>query len=140
MASVFAKIIAGELPGHFVWRDARAVAFLSIAPLRPGHTLVVPVQEVDHWLDCEAPLLSHLTAVAKTVGEAVQRAFGSARVGLIIAGLEVPHTHLHVVPLDEMPDLDFANANTNAKPEELAAAAQKIRAVLQAAGHKEAGA
>jgi len=99
MSSLFTKIIQGELPGHFVWRDERCVAFLSIAPLRPGHTLVVPVQEVDHWLDVEPALNAHLFAVAQKVGQAIQSAFEPVKVGLMIAGLEVHHVHLHLVPI-----------------------------------------
>ena len=130
MASVFTMIIEGDLPGRFVYRDERAVAFLSIAPLKPGHTLVVPVEEIDHWLDVPADLMAHLTDVAQRIGRAVDRAFQPARVGLMIAGLEVPHVHLHVVPMDTVNDLDFANADNDASAESLDEAAERIRDAL----------
>jgi len=138
MATVFTRIIDGELPGRFVWRDDRCVAFLSINPLNPGHTLVVPRQEVDHWLDLDDALAAHLTAVARRIGEAQMQAFSPKRVGLMIAGLEVPHVHLHVVPVNGLHDLDFARAEKAPDPKGLDAAAEKIRAALKAAGHSEA--
>ena len=131
MASVFTRIIDGELPGHFVWRDDRCVAFLSINPLRHGHTLVVPIVEVDHWLDLEPDLAAHLMVVAQRVGVAQQEVFEPLRVGLMVAGLEVPHVHLHVVPIWGVADLDFANAEANPDPAALAAAAEAIRGALQ---------
>ncbi len=137
MASLFTKIIRGDLPGRFVWRDARAVAFLTIAPLQPGHTLVVPVEEIDHWLDVPPDLMQHLTAVAQKVGQAVQRSFRPTKVGLMVAGLEVPHVHLHVVPIKSLSDLDFARADANAAPDALDSAAERLRAALREAGHPE---
>lgn len=137
MPSLFTKIIRGELPGRFVWRDERAVAFLTISPLRPGHTLVVPIEEIDHWLDAPPDLVQHLTAVAQKVGQALQRSFRPEKVGLIIAGLEVRHVHLHVVPIKSLGDLDFGKADANAAPEALDAAAEKLRAALREAGHRE---
>jgi histidine triad (HIT) family protein len=128
--TLFTRIINGELPGRFVWRDDQCVAFLSIAPLRPGHTLVVPIAEVDEWTDLEPSLASHLMTVAQTIAKAQKRAFSPLRVGLIIAGLEVPHCHLHVVPIGREADLNFANADANASPESLDAAAEKLRAEL----------
>jgi histidine triad (HIT) family protein len=130
MASVFTRIIDGELPGHFVWRDDRCVAFLSINPLRHGHTLVVPIVEVDHWLDLEPDLAAHLMVVAQRIGVAQQEAFDPLRVGLIVAGLEVPHVHLHVVPIWGVADLDFANAEASPDPAALARAADAIRVAL----------
>ena len=90
MPTLFTRIIRGELPGRFVWRDAQCVAFLTIAPLRPGHTLVVPIREVDHWLELAPAEAAHLTAVAQKIGRAIQSAFAPVKVGLMIAGLEVP--------------------------------------------------
>jgi histidine triad (HIT) family protein len=130
MSSVFTKIIAGELPGHFVYRDDRCVAFLSINPLQHGHTLVVPIAEVDHWLDLDPDLAAHLTVVAQRIGQAQQAAFSPLRVGLMIAGLEVPHVHLHVVPISTVRDLDFANAKMNPDPASLVDAAASITAAL----------
>jgi histidine triad (HIT) family protein len=134
MATIFSRIIAGELPGRFVWRDDRAVAFMSIAPLQPGHTLVVPVAEVDHWIDLDPDLLGHLTTVSHTIGRAIQAAFSPVKVGMMLAGLEVPHVHIHLVPIRGVHDLDFANADSNARPEDIEAAAQRIRDALRAQG------
>ncbi|MCS6798539.1 MAG: HIT family protein [Myxococcota bacterium] len=137
MATLFTRIIRGELPGRFVWKDDRAVVFLTIAPLRPGHVLVVPRAEVDHWLDADPDLLAHLIRVAQTVGKAIQRAYRPTRVGLAIVGLEVPHLHIHVSPIDSASDLDFRRANHGARPEELDEAAAKLRAALREMGCPE---
>ena len=137
MASIFTKIINGELPGRFVWRDDRAVAFLTIQPLKPGHTLVVPIEEVDHWLDLDPELARHLLDVSQQVGKAIDRAFEPEKVGLIIAGLEVSHVHLHVTPIHALQDLNFANADPNPDPAKMDAAAEKIRGALRELGCTE---
>ncbi len=134
MTTIFSRIIAGELPGHFVYRDELAVAFLTIGPITTGHTLVVPVEEVDHWLDLDDDTTAHLTVVAKKVGRAQVAAFGADRVALIIAGLEVPHTHLHVLPIHSESDIDFKKARTDVPPEELAAVAEQLRSAIEALG------
>lgn len=134
MASVFTRIIEGEIPATFVWKDDRCVAFMSINPLRDGHTLVVPRDEVDHWLDCPADLRDHLMEVAVKLGRAIQRAFSPEKVGLMIAGLEVPHLHIHLVPIDTVRDMDFANAASSVDREELEDAAGSIRYVLRRQG------
>ena len=130
MPTIFTRIIDGEIPGTFVWRDDRSVAFMSINPLRRGHVLVVPIEEIDHWLDCPGDLRDHLFAVAQRVGRVLQDVFEPERVGLMIAGLEVPHLHIHVVPIDGVYDLDFANAATDVDRDDLEAAAAPIRAGL----------
>ncbi|HEY8379059.1 MAG TPA: HIT family protein [Nannocystis sp.] len=130
MPSVFTRIFNRELPARFVHEDDRCGAFLSIAPLRPGHTLVVPKVEIDHWLDLEPDLVAHLMRVAQTIGRAQMLAFAPTRIGLMIAGLEVPHVHVHVVPIEGVHDLDFANANHNASAASLDEAAQKLREAL----------
>jgi diadenosine tetraphosphate (Ap4A) HIT family hydrolase len=132
--TLFTRIISGELPGRFVWRDERCVAFLTIAPIRPGHLLVVPRDEVDHWLDLDQDLLAHLHAVARTLGKALQHGFPCKKVGVMIAGLEVPHVHLHVLPIERLEDMDFANQDSDARPEDLDAAADTVRASLRALG------
>lgn len=132
MASVFSLIINRDLPGHFVWEDDDCVAILSINPIQTGHTLVVPRTEIDHWLDVPPELAAHLMVVAHTVGTAQMAAFKPSRVGLIIAGLEVPHTHLHVIPMSNMNDLNFANAKASVPPEELAHTAETLRSHLTA--------
>ena len=126
MPSVFSRIIAGELPARFVWQDDTCVAFLSNRPLRPGHTLVVPRLEVDHWLDVDPDLLAHLTTLAQRVGRVQMATFKPARIGMIIAGLEVPHLHIHVVPIRGMQDLDFGNQDPNPDPKMMDEAAQAI--------------
>jgi histidine triad (HIT) family protein len=130
MATVFTRIIDGELPGRFVWRDERCVAFLSINPLRTGHTLVVPIEEVDHWIDLDPDLLAHLTVVSREIAAAQQEVFSPERVGLMIAGLEVPHVHLHVVPISGVHDLDFANAQRDPDPAEMDDAAARLNEAL----------
>ena len=137
MPSIFTRIIQGELPGRFLWRDDKAVAFLTIAPIQPGHALVVPIEEVDHWIDGDPELNAHLMAVSQKVGAAIQEVFQPTKVGLMIAGLEVPHVHLHLVPIHELRDLDFARANQNPDPAAMDEAADRIRAALRAAGHAD---
>lgn len=137
MASLFTRIIDGELPGRFVWRDERCVAFLTIAPMSPGHTLVVPRAEVDHWIDLDDATAAHLMVVARKVGAAQMAAFSPNRVGMIIAGLEVPHTHLHVVPIETETDLDFRRADGSVSGAALDEAAARLRSALQVAGHAE---
>jgi histidine triad (HIT) family protein len=134
MATIFSRIISGELPGRFVWRDDSVVAFMSIAPLQPGHTLVVPVAEVDHWIDLEPDLLAHLTDVSRLIGLALQEAFQPVKVGMMLAGLEVPHTHIHLVPIRGVHDLDFANADSSASGDSIEDAAQRIRDALRSMG------
>jgi histidine triad (HIT) family protein len=137
MASIFTKIIAGELPGRFVWKDDRAVAILTIAPIVPGHTLVIPRQEVDHWLDLDAGLRDHLFDVAQSVGRGLQRAFNPTKVGMMIAGLEVPHVHLHLVPIRALTDMDFARQDKNPDPAALDRAAEQIRTALTELGYSQ---
>jgi histidine triad (HIT) family protein len=129
MASVFSMIMAGSIPGHFVWEDDKAVAILTIEPIRAGHVLVIPREEIDHWVDLPADLAAHLMRVSQTLAKALSKAFPARRVGLMIAGLEVPHTHIHLVPMDNMEDLSFTHAR-KADAESLREAAEKIRAAL----------
>ncbi len=134
MPTIFSRIIEGEIPGTFVWRDDRCVGFMSIAPIRPGHTLVVPIAEIDHWLDLPDDLRTHLIDVSAVIGRAIQEVFQPAKVGLMIAGLEVPHTHIHVVPISSVRDLDFANADTSADRTDLERAATSICETLREMG------
>ena len=135
MATVFSKIIAGEIPGRFVWRDDRAVVFLTIAPITPGHALVVPIDEIDHWVDLDPDLAAHLMEVARRVGRAQMQAFSPRRIGMIVAGLEVPHCHLHLVPIDTEAELSFAKADHSPDPAALDDAAERLRAALRDQGH-----
>ena len=130
MSTLFTKIINGDLPGRFVYRDDLCVAFLTIAPICPGHTLVVPRLEVDPWVDLPDELAGHLAIVARKIGAAQMTAFEAERISLIIAGLEVPHTHLHVLPITSEADIDFRKANSAVDPAELDQAAKALRAAL----------
>ena len=137
MPTLFTRIIKGELPARFVWKDERAVAFLTIEPLHPGHTLVVPREEVDHWLDADVALRNYLMAVCHAIGRAIERAYRPPKVGLLLAGLEVPHLHFHVFPLYELSDIDVAKVDRRPRPEDLDAAAEKIRTALGELGYSE---
>lgn len=137
MATLFTKIINGELPGRFVWRDDRAVGFLSINPMGPGHTLVVPREEVDHWVDADDELLAHLYQVCHRIAAGVRAVWQPPRVALVIAGFEVPHLHLHVYPAWKLDDFDFRNAQRDPDPAELDRNAEALRAALREAGHAE---
>ena len=138
MTGVFSRIIAGELPGAFVWRDVRCVAFMSINPIATGHTLVVPIKEIDHWLDADADLVAHLFDVTRIIGLAQREAFECRRIGVIVAGYEVPHAHIHVIPTNSMADVAFANAAEWVDRDELESAAAAIRRALRAAGRTQA--
>ena len=131
MSTVFSKIIAGELPGRFVWEDPDVVAFLTIAPVAAGHTLVVPRKEVDRWTDLEPALLARINEVAQAVGKAVLEGFGAARAGYLIAGFEVPHTHIHVFPANDMSGFDLALADPDVPSEAFDSAADTLRRSLR---------
>lgn len=137
MSSLFTKIINGELPGRFVWSDPESVAFLTIEPIRPGHTLVVPRAEVDQWLDLPTELAQHLFTVAGVIGTAQRAEFNASRVGLLIEGYGVPHTHLHVWPSESSADFDPANIDREPDPEQLEEASARIRRRLREHGYGE---
>lgn len=137
VSTLFSKIIAGEIPGRFVWSDDTCVAFLTIGPITDGHTLVVPRAEVDHWLDTDDDLLAHLTAVARRIGQAQQAAWEPPRVGLMVAGFEVPHLHVHVWPVYSLEDFSFARVDDNPEPAVLDANAERIRRQLRDTGHED---
>ena len=136
MSSIFTRIINGEIPGRIVWRDTVCVAMVDIRPLNRGHILVVPFQEIDRWTDLPADTASHCMTVAHTIGQIQQELFTPLRIGLMIAGFEVPHTHLHVVPVSTMEHLDFANAEPNPNPDDLDQVAELLRQALRRAGHE----
>ncbi len=138
MATIFTRIIEGDLPARFVWKDEQCVAFLSINPIRSGHVLVVPREEVDHWLDLDEDSTTHLMNVSRHIGRAIQKGFEPTRVGLIVAGLDVPHLHIHVLPIDGIEDLNFENAEGDPDPAELDRAAGIIRQELEELGFEEA--
>jgi histidine triad (HIT) family protein len=137
MPTIFSRIISGELPGRFVWRDPSVVAFLSIEPMRPGHVLVVPRDEVDHWMDLDPDLAGHLFVVAQQIGKAQRLEWNPMRVGVMIVGEEVPHVHIHVVPINSPGELSFAGVDRSPAPEALDDAAERIRARLRELGHAE---
>lgn len=137
MTTIFSRIIRGELPGTFVWRDEAVAAFMSINPLARGHVLVVPVAPVDQWINADAELSARLFEVARFIGIAQDAAFACERVGLVVAGYEVPHAHVHVIPTNSMSQLSFANAASSFDPADLEAAAEAIRTQLRANGHAE---
>lgn len=118
-----------------LWEDDDCVAFLDVRPLASGHVLVVPRQETDQWTDLGPKLAGHLTEVGHAIGRAQMTVFTPARIGLVIAGFEVPHAHMHVVPINGMGDLDFALANGNPDQGELDSQLEQLRAALRDAGH-----
>lgn len=137
MPTIFTRIIDGEIPGTFVWRDEHCVAFMSINPIAPGHVLVVPRQEIDHWIDASAELVGHLYGVSHVIGKAQHAVVDCERIGLIVAGFEVPHAHIHVIPTRGMHDLSFANAATKVERADLESTASAIRAQLRAMNRTE---
>ncbi len=137
MPTIFTQIIDGRLPARFVWRDERCVAFLSNRPLRPGHALVVPRDEVDHWLDLDPTLLCHLAETAQAIGHAQMAGFKPERIGVMLAGLEVPHCHFHVVPIRGLHDLDFGNQDPDPDAAMMDDAADTIRGELQKLGYAQ---
>jgi diadenosine tetraphosphate (Ap4A) HIT family hydrolase len=130
MATVFTKIINGEIPGRFVYEDDEVVAFLTIAPITVGHTLVVPRAEIDQWQDVDSAAFNKVMGVSQFIGKAVCKAFDAERAGVIIAGLEVPHLHVHVFPAYNLSDFGFANADHNPSQESLDEAQAKIKTAL----------
>src|SRR5690348_2024902 len=137
MPTIFTQIIEGKLPARFVWKDDRCVVFLSNRPLRPGHSLVVPRVEVDHWIDLDAATLNHLAETAQAIGQAQMRGFTPERIGLMLAGLEVPHCHFHVVPIRGLHDLDFGNQDPDPDVAMMDAAAATIRRELRRLGYSQ---
>lgn len=135
MASIFTRIIEGDIPGRIIWADEVCVVMIDIRPLQPGHCLVIPRAEVDEWTDLDTDTVQHLMAVAHHIGTALKDTVDCERIGLMIAGFEVPHAHLHVVPISSMAHLDFRNADTNARAEALDTMADRLRDTLRAAGH-----
>ena len=135
MSSIFDRIIAGQLPARFIWSDEQAVAFLTIEPRQPGHTLVVPRVEVDRWLDIGEPLLAHLMSIAHKIGLAQREEWDADRAGLMIEGYMVPHLHIHVWPSWSPREFHPAGIDRNALPEHLDEAAVRLRSRLRAHGH-----
>jgi diadenosine tetraphosphate (Ap4A) HIT family hydrolase len=137
MSTLFTKIINGEIPGRFVWREDDVVAFLTMGPLADGHTLVVPTEEVDRWTDAPPELLARVMGVAQKIGAVQVDVFDAARAGLIVAGYEINHLHVHVWPSNTMADFDFGSADHHPEPAKLDANAEKLREGLRKAGYAE---
>ena len=131
MPSIFSRIIAREVPAHILREDADFLAFLDVRPIREGHTLVIPKEEVPDPFDLPEPLLAGLLPFARPVAQAIQQVTQATRIGIAVIGLEVPHAHVHLVPIDGLHDLDFRRARPVAD-DELAATAERIRAALAA--------
>jgi histidine triad (HIT) family protein len=134
MTTVFTKIINGEIPGTFIYRDELCVSFLSINPIANGHVLVVPRDEIDQWTDLPSNLAQHILNVSHLIGQALKTSHPCERVGLIIAGYEINHCHVHVIPTHTMADLDFKNAAHSVSRTDLDRHAASIRAALPAVG------
>lgn len=130
MASIFTKIINREIPAYIVAEDERYIAFLDINPLVVGHTLVVPKKEIDFIFDLDDDTLAGLNLFAKKVAQAIRKSISCRRVGVAVIGLEVPHTHIHLVPMNSMNDLNFTRTKLNPSKEELAEAAEKIKKAI----------
>lgn len=130
MPSIFTRIINGEIPCHKIAEDDEYFAFLDINPLRKGHTLVVPKVEVDYVFDVEDDVLGGLMVFAKRIAPAIESVEPCARIGVCVAGLEVPHCHIHLIPMDGISDLDFARPKLELNNEQLSEIAAEIRAAL----------
>ena len=134
MSTIFTKIIEGEIPGTFVYRDDVCVSFMSINPIADGHLLVVPREEIDEWTDLSTATAQHVLNISHTLGRVVKDSHNCVRAGLIIAGYEINHCHLHVIPTNTMDDLDFRNAAPSVTREYLEAQAQMIRQSMKKYG------
>ncbi|MDD5225807.1 MAG: HIT family protein [Candidatus Omnitrophica bacterium] len=130
MPTIFTKILAGEIPAHKILENDQYLAFLDIRPVNPGHTLVIPKQEIDYIFDVEDELLKGLMVFAKKVAKAIKKTVPCRKVGVMVAGIEVPHAHIHLIPINSVGDLSFARAKAMPQ-EELAQVAQKIRENLK---------
>jgi diadenosine tetraphosphate (Ap4A) HIT family hydrolase len=137
MSTLFTRILNGEIPGRFVWREPDVGAFLTTGPLADGHTLVVPTEEVDRWTDASPETLAKVMEVARRIGAVQVEVFDAARAGLIVAGYEINHLHVHVWPSRSMAEFNFATADQNPDPDVLDANAEKLREGLRAAGYGE---
>ncbi len=137
MPSIFTKIASREIPGHFVWEDDLCFSIMTIQPIREGHLMVIPKLEVNHWDDVPPDTAAHLMVVAQKIAKAIKGIIPCKRIGVSVVGLEVPHTHIHLIPIDNMGDMDFSLAS-EMSAKKLAATAKKIKTSLQARGYSEA--
>ena len=130
MSSIFSKIVNGEIPAYKVAEDENYLAFLDIFPVAKGHTLVIPKKEVDYLFDVEDDLLSGMMVFAKKVAKAIDKTMDCKRVGVAVLGLEVPHAHIHLIPINNLGDINFSNTKLKFSEEELAETARIIRSAL----------
>ena len=137
MSTLFTKIINGDIPGRFVWKDADVVAFLTIAPLTQGHTLVVPREEVDSWTHASPELLAKVMDVAQKIGKVQEVLFDAKRVGVLMEGFEVDHLHVHVWPAYSTADFEVHNVDHNPDPALMDSTAVQLRKALDDAGFGE---
>lgn len=131
MASIFTKIINREIPAHIVAEDEKNLAFLDISPLTEGHTLVVPKKEIDYIYDLEDEDLIALHLFAKKVAKGLEKSVPCVRIGVTVIGLEVPHAHIHLIPMHAMGDMDFSNPKLNLSQSDLVATATKITEAIE---------
>ncbi len=130
MASIFTRIVKGEIPCHKIAESEHYLAFLDISPLAKGHTLVIPKEEVDYIFDLDDDVLAGLQVFAKKVARAIETAVPCERIGVAVIGLEVPHAHVHLVPINNVQDINFARPKLEMTAEELAEVAEQIKAAL----------
>ncbi|MBN2698097.1 MAG: HIT family protein [Bacteroidales bacterium] len=131
MASIFTRIINGEIPSYRIYEDDRFYAFLDINPLAKGHTLVIPKAEIDYLFDLEDDLIAEMMVVAKKIARAIDRTMDCKRVGVAVLGLEVPHAHIHLVPINNLHDIEFSRPKLRLSKEEFEAIAEKIVSALE---------
>ncbi len=130
MASIFSKIIAGEIPSYKIAEDENFYAFLDINPLKKGHTLVVPKKEVDYFFDLDDDILNKIMVFSKKIAKAIEKVIACKRIAIIVLGLEVPHAHVHLIPMDKESDTHFSNPKLKFTPEEFNQIAQEIRGAI----------
>lgn len=135
MSTLFTKIIEGEIPGRFVWKDDDVTAFLTIAPITDGHVMVVPRREVAHWVDLDPGLLGKVMAVAQRIARVQEKEFSARRIGVLMEGYEIPHVHVHIWPTQSAADFDVHNVDHNPDPAKLDENADRLRRALRDAGH-----
>ncbi|MDQ7949848.1 MAG: HIT family protein [Pedobacter sp.] len=129
--TIFSKIVNKEIPAHIVAETADFLAFLDVSPLVMGHVLVIPKKEVDYIFDLDDETYAGLTLFAKIVAKGVKKAFPCTKVGVAVVGLEVPHVHIHLIPMNKVDDMNFSRPKLTPSPQELAAAAERIRNILK---------
>jgi histidine triad (HIT) family protein len=130
MPSIFTRIINREIPAYIVAEDDRHIAFLDINPLVSGHTLVVPKQEIDYLFDLDQQAYTELQLFSKKVAEGLKKAIPCLRIGVAVVGLEVPHCHIHLIPMNSMDDMNFSRPKLNPSPEQLASVAKTVKEIL----------